>query len=202
MKRPSAPTPTRITELSEAPVVGEVYLVPTVTHPWCRHVKKPKAWPVFLPRHEDARFFGFTDDHYHVDPRFVSASDAKSVEGSWYSRSPEAIDFILEITQSKPLAYRGVELAEPVWRPRRCHRSHARYVFGSAKEVSDLRRHYAGQVALRNRHGWVCPHQHAALGSVAPDRAGVITCPLHGLRISASDGLCLGDGANPESRLP
>lgn len=179
----------RITELSEPPVVGRMYLVPTVKHGWNFDLVG-NAWPVFLPRHDDTQFFNFTDQHYHIDPRFVGVRDFKSTE-EW---SFEGDAF--RVFQNAPLhRQRGwgkwaMELTDPVWRRRLCHRTAIPYRYAEKPPIQKLKAHFAGQTAPHNRHGWVCPHQHASLGSIVPE-AGVITCPLHGLRIRASDGRCL-----------
>lgn len=185
----------RITELSAPPIVGQFYLVPTVHWQW-RHFS-PRWWPVFLPLHEDARFFRFTAEHYHVDPRFVPGRTHGAF--SWWADDP------WRAFQATPIARHrtgdwAIEPGPVVWRRRRCGRNRVPYVlFGKVKAPGmgpeAICRHWEGQTAPRNRFGWVCPHQHAALGSIGPERDGVITCPLHGLRLRAADGVVLGPPA-------
>jgi hypothetical protein len=92
-------------------------------------------------------------------------------------------------------AERATEPHPPiVWKRRKCHRPDLPYVFGDAAPIIALRADFAGQQCRRNRAGWVCPHKTYPLGSHAPDDTGVITCPLHGLRIRAADGVVLANG--------
>lgn len=177
----------RVTELTAPPVVGEWYLVPTVRFGYASDAARD--WPVFLPKHEDARFFNFTDVHYHPDPRFLSKDLRKLLGGDEYG---------LAQSQRMPIARKrwGVWAVDPpaaIWRRRRCSRADAPYQFGHISQVGAIRDHFAGRHCKSNRHGWVCPHQNWPMGSVAPDQDGVLTCPLHGLRVRASDGLVLDD---------
>ncbi|MBX9847503.1 MAG: Rieske 2Fe-2S domain-containing protein [Xanthobacteraceae bacterium] len=50
--------------------------------------------------------------------------------------------------------------------------------------------HFAGTQCARGKGGFICQHRNAVLGSIEP-RDGVITCPLHGLRIGAQTGVVL-----------
>ena len=178
----------RITELDAPPVVSHHYLVPTITRPW--RWFGLRAWPVFLPLHDDARFFNFPDRHYHIDPRFLHARVWQSLEGAqpygalgWLQKSP--------ISRMRDEAIEGFELPPIERRTMACKRTQVPYRFHDRPRVVGLLRHYAGVTCARNRHGWMCPHQHVSLASFEPDAHGVITCPLHGLRIRAADGICL-----------
>lgn len=177
----------RVTELSEPPVVGRWYLVPTVRFGYQSDVARD--WPVFLPKHEDARFFSFEHVHYHPDPRFI----AKAL---WALAGDEDYNGGIGAFQRLPISRKrwgqwAIDPPAAVWRRRRCHRSHAPYQFGHTPQVGGLREHFAGTRCKSNRHGWVCPHQNWPMGSLEPDADGVITCPLHGLRVRAADGLVL-----------
>jgi hypothetical protein len=74
----------RITHLDAPPTVGQFYLVPTVRYIWHGGLRD---WAVFLPLHEDARFFEFPHQHYHVDPRFIPVGLWERLEltirGAW-----------------------------------------------------------------------------------------------------------------------
>lgn len=173
----------KITELSEPPIVGKTYLVPTIEWKWCS--RPVKVWPIFLPLHDDIEFLNFPYPHYHVDARFLSKSDFR-IHGFGDS-------------QFRPIARRPNPESEqwnrdpgtPVWRRRKCLRSEYLYCHSDKPEIQKMRKHFDGHKALPNRHGWVCPHRNFPLGSIGPDAEGVITCPLHGLRIRAADGVCL-----------
>ncbi len=179
----------RITELSEPPIIGRYYLVPTVLHPW-HWRSKPYPWPVFLPRHNDAQFLNFPDQHFHIDPRFVTDLDyGRAGEWRWEETSIGTFQRAPLARERGALARAG-EPPEPIWRRRICRRTDEGYAHSDYPTVRKLHTHYASQTAPRNRHGWVCPHQNYPTGSLTVTD-GVITCPLHGLRIRASDGLCL-----------
>lgn len=179
----------RITFLSEPPVVGRKYLVPTVFYGWL-HQAKPRTWPVLLPFHSDADFLAFPDPHYHVDARFLSPSDWQRANSySSYYDAPTTC-------QGVPLARRGETHPPIVWRARTCHRSVIRYSgIATSRITRRLLPHYGNAQARRVRTGWVCPHRGYPLGS-APVVDGVITCPLHGLCIDAETGRVIPEEAD------
>jgi hypothetical protein len=72
----------------------------------------------------------------------------------------------------------------------KCTKSHVEYPFGEAEQVIKINKHWAGQQCDRSKFGWICPHRNVQLGSMAPID-GVITCPLHGMRINAETGVVL-----------
>lgn len=183
----------RITMLSGPPVLRRRYLVPTVTYFWLSGADQ--VYPVFLPKHEDAEHLNFASLHYHVDPRFLSAAAwnkaKRRVRLSEYDRDDYAA---FRSCQGYPLARRSFDAdgqaPHPpiVWRSLVCKRSDITW---AAPEISEkLSPHFTGRQCKRARGGWVCPHKRFPLGSIAPV-GGVITCPLHGLRIDAETGKVL-----------
>lgn len=163
----------RVTELTEPPVVGRSYLVPCVRYAWF-HWRS--LWPVFLPRHNDREFFDFDYQHYHVDPRFVSRR--------YYHLSRQGREFF-----SSPLTHR--DAPEPVlegYFKRLCRRDMRTYPYSHVAAVRAIRRHYEGVQCERGPAGWICPHRRTPLGSF-PVVDGVVTCPLHGLRVAADTGI-------------
>lgn len=167
----------RITTLTGAPVIGQFYLVPTVRYPWRG---RTADWPVFPHLHRDAKFIKFDIDHYHVDPRFLNKRD-------WRCAGDDD-DEAFKTSQVSPLSSRGAGVHPPIiWRRRTCQRAAIPYQIGYAPWISDMRDHFGGQQCERARTGWVCPHWNIPLGSF-PAIDGVITCPLHGLRIDAETG--------------
>lgn len=185
----------RITNLSAPPVVGRRYLVPTVE--WLWRGDKPRAWPVFLPLHDDARFFDFKEEHYHADPRFIDTRIWRGMGADvWWDAGRSGDPIALKIAQRTPIApHRRGDYARPlpplVWRVMTCKRTVLDYQFSDAPAVEKLNEHYAGHQCKRARSGWVCPHQNWPMGSVEPDANGVITCPLHGLKVDAVSGVVL-----------
>lgn len=186
----------RITHLREPPVVGRRYLVPTVFYPWLNDT--PRAWPVYLPKHDDAEHLNFPWAHYHVDPRFLNKRDTAFAAVSTRGREgapPDDAGLAEFTTQARPLSYRDGSaltghLPHPaiVWAARRCYRSGVGYRAGHIPVIQDLRVHFAGRQCKAVRSGWVCPHKRYPLGSLQPVD-GVVTCPLHGLRVRVSDGV-------------
>lgn len=172
----------RLDELTQPIEVGQIYLVPTVTATW---MGTTKAWPVIGPKHNDRHCLDFKWDHYHIDPRFV-------VGGS-------RPDFWI-LVQSSPLMTRGDlnlgGLHAPVWRRRVCRRL-ANPALMRVREIASRhaqwRCHFdewTGKQAKRDARGWICPHRAVSLADHTPVD-GVITCPLHLLRIDAETGVVL-----------
>lgn len=203
----------RITELDGPPVIGEAYLVPTVIYPWTpgftrqqrrRFPRTPgesfalqgQAWPVLGGLHEDRDHLGFPDLHYHVDPRFLRPSEFRRVEAyadnrGWSTAVVfEGTPLSLNTWSSGPKAVRSVVPHQGiVWARRVCHRPlHGPH---RVRELGvKLDPIYAGKVCKRGKGGLICPHRGYTLGGVEPVD-GVITCPLHGLRIDAASGTVL-----------
>jgi hypothetical protein len=180
----------RADKLKEPPTVGRYYMVPAVF--WNRgggrnHDDPVGAmwWPVWGIKHNDKEFFNFTELHYHIDPRFLKRQH-------WRTFSDFRGSLLADV-QAWPLSARRAPEGppRPTLRKFRCSLAHAEWKHHDATTVVDLNQHYAEQQAPKGKRGFVCPHRHFALGSIkAID--GVVTCPLHGLRIDASTGQCLG----------
>ncbi len=196
--------PPRITQIADPVVVGRYYMVPTVRYPYLYGDGIVMDWPVFLPKHDDAEFFDFHMPHYHIDPRFLSARTAERIaRKDWQGRMLGCYDGEARFerkVQSTPLgrydipgdvAYPGGGLVHPpvVWKRLLCRRDHVNYRYGLAPQVQKLREAFAGRQCVSSEGGWLCPHQNYAMGSVTPDEDGMLTCPLHGLRIDPKTGM-------------
>lgn len=191
----------RADKLTEPPIVGRYYLVPAI--PWKRkapygvdHNDSDLWWPVIGPRHNDLEFFNFEHLHFHVDPRFLS-------KRHWQFVFDDGRGGKLFSVLATPLS--GVNMPkgprDPKLRKMCCSMDTVpspEWIAGS-KQVIDLNRTFAGKQCARGKRGWVCPHRKIALGSVTPID-GVITCFLHGLRIDAETGRCLGSA--PSANAP
>jgi nitrite reductase/ring-hydroxylating ferredoxin subunit len=175
----------RIDRLTTAPEVGKFYLVPVVVARWYYRVD---AWPVIGHLHQDKEFFDVDDDHYHIDGRFLNRKQRD------YATAPAIWRYgMADNIQAAPLGMNNNKdhgLPRPEYRPRKCSAVDIPYLFGGTKQVKRLRAHYARTQCAKGKGGWICPHRKAPLGSVAVID-GVITCPLHGLRINAETGICL-----------
>lgn len=174
----------RLDELTAPPEVGTYYLVPTVTGEW---FNVTKSWPVIGPKHNDAQCLDFEHQHYHLDARFIF----KRSDENWFWRSVLASP--LQINDR----VNAGGLPAPVWRRRLCRRlvnpAQADIIEGLAQRSERLRCHFdqwTGKQARHDGRGWVCPHRSVPLADHAAID-GVITCPLHLLRIDAETGRVL-----------
>lgn len=144
-----------------------------------------KWWPVWGRKHNDIEFFNFPHQHYHIDPRFLNKRQWSDF--SWVSeRTP------LQYVQSQPLSHSGLPSGppKPVLRRMRCTMAHSQWGHDGAEIVLEMNKAFSGRQCAKGKRGFVCPHQLFPLGSVqAVD--GVVTCPLHGLRINAETGVVL-----------
>jgi hypothetical protein len=192
----------RSDRLKGPPVVGHWYLVPAIL--WNRGSTSlygeseykilrglesgpgAKWWPVWGHKHNDIEHFNFKPLHYHIDPRFLTKRHTKE---TWCSGSRT----VLQELQAQPLSHTGLKSGprKPTLRRMRCSLSHAEWGHPDALKVSDLNKDFAGQQCRSGKRGLVCPHRYFPLGSIeAID--GVVTCPLHGMRIDVATGKCLG----------
>lgn len=171
-----------LSDLREPPVVGRYYMVPMVTFPWFGRVDH---WPVLGPLHSDVEHFNFPTPHYHIDARFLTAHQAAFAARRDYASSPA---YAAErAVQRSPLACRSAPV--PTGRPRlsrrKCRTDSVLYMFGSQDAVQALRADYADPaLPIRRADGrLLCPHRKVDLSSFPPDENGIVTCPLHGLRV-------------------
>jgi hypothetical protein len=165
----------RIDRLKEPPIIGQSYLVPIVRGKWHGLLRD---WPVIGLRHDDLEFLNFHLHHYHVDTRFLRAR-RNLLASAPYTPLHEP-----HYQNDAP------PLGKPSFARRKCLReqhvfSGPHHVFGMMKDA------FAGQQCAKGKRGFVCPHKQFPLGST-PAINGVITCPLHGLRIDAETGVLLG----------
>ena len=176
----------RVDRLTTPPVVGRWYLVRTLTYQ--RFVRGAvRTWPIIGPKHTDQEFFNFQPEHYHVDVRFLNQKHLRLLQYHWcYGALEQALaQPCSAATPDRPL--------QPVeWKRMQCRRLGVRYPYFDKAPVQDLNAHYKGKQALKSKRGWLCPHRRVALGTQIADKSGIITCPLHGLRINAKTGKCMG----------
>lgn len=162
----------RVDQLTAPPAIGQFYSVPTVHGKWCGRLR---WWVVMGTIHEDAKFFKFDAQHYHLDRRFLPAAhDVGTAMRSPLHRYPLHSDS-------------ATELSDIVWRRRKCLRDDTRFPFIDRPPVIALQAALAGAQCAKDSVGWICPHRGFNLGSIAAVD-GVILCPLHGLQIMAATG--------------
>lgn len=186
----------RADRLKAPPVLGKFYLVPAVrwsfnttfgigdpakTLEQLEALPCAKWWPVWGRKHNDIEFFNFPHEHYHIDPRFLTKRQWK--EFDWGSHPP------LAALQGKPLNHRDLPDGPPraVLKRMKCTSLDVTWQHGEAKAVIQIQKKFAGHRCRDSKIGLICPHQRFPLGSIEPVD-GVITCPLHGLRINAATG--------------
>ena len=167
-----------INTMSAAPVPGRFYMVPSVKFEWLGWHRE-MLWPIIGPPHNDLEFFNFEDVHWHVDIRFLTAAHLLHAGG-------------VNVIEGKPIPLKMLDGQRPVLRRFRCHDNIEKYHHADSPSVQNLNSHFSGRQSIAGRHGWVCPHQNVPVGTMAPDADGIITCPLHGLRIDALTGRCVG----------
>ena len=170
-----------LSELREPPVVGRFYMVPVIIdYPY--HGRRD-TWPVLGPMHSDVEFFAFRPNHYHIDARFTSARQ----ETLYTNAQSYSIEWIV---QGYPLASHGEDVPKhrPVLRRLKCRRASYGYVYSAMDGVKALNRHYgapAGAICRADGRK-LCPHRKVDLSQFPADADGVVTCPLHGLRVRVS----------------
>lgn len=184
-----------LSDLREPPVVGRFYMVPVVRFPW---FNMEADWPVLGPMHTDAEFFGFNRRHYHVDIRFLSQYRLRWA--SVFLRDDLATgDLVLDaarVATGHPVNHLHRELPDgrPPLKRLKCTLAHAPFGFADDLDrpkfkpgfgFEALRAAYPNPaLAIVRKDGrLLCPHRKVDLSSFAPDADGVVTCPLHGLRV-------------------
>ena len=171
----------RVDELRTPPVIGQAYLVPMVFGQWGPFKKNPRWWPVLGRLHEDAALIGFRYDHYHLDTRFLAKC-------FWLSNDRCAASPLQ--TNGRGMNAEGLA-AEPTYRRAVCKRIECGFAAPVWREKDplffDLAAAFSDAHCLGESGAWVCPHREMPLGSL-PIEAGIITCPLHGLRWRADTG--------------
>lgn len=182
--------PQRLADLREPPVPGRYYLVPIIRdYPW--HGKRGD-WPVLGPLHEDAEFFGFSEVHYHVDVRFLTARlrnwAARQLVGRYQSNDIER-DLAL-VASAYPLSSRGeaVPKGRPATRRLKCivasHLTPLLKIAPASIEAALANRYGSPAAPIRKADGRIlCPHRKVDLSQFPPDNDGTVTCPLHGLKV-------------------
>lgn len=168
-----------LSDLREPPVRGRFYMVPVVSY---TYFDRSDLWPVLGPKHHDRGAVGFPHIHYHLDPRFVSAVQARYLRSRAYGNSVEQTAAIY------PLARTDMPPPERAHLVRlRCRvgtweyqppRLRPRWLDAFDQEYGEV----AKPIQLRDGR-MLCPHRKVDLSSLAADADGIVTCPLHGLRV-------------------
>ena len=208
-------TPLRRTPTVRNMHQGRYYDVPHLRAIW--NFQGPKWWPVLGTTHDDTQILKFERPHRHVDFRFLRKTDRGMLYSPgtpihpafiipiimvapdlpWYRDPYSPLD---QIPLSKlPLADLPVTTYFRTMR-RRFNQPWPRHPGQIFPWMSDLEQAY--NQARLSETGF-CPHQGTDLSGYTPDQAGIIECPLHGLRWDAATGaLQPRDPSTPEERKP
>ena len=157
--------------------------------------------PVVGTVHDDAEHIRADFQHIHVDYRFLCQRDHRRLlhrTGVDDDHSGVNPVFILPISVVVP-----ADTEQPITIEEAIRSNHStekwlgvrrRPYLGPYPEYPQGERiwwHSALTAAYADRQlidGHICPHQGTDLAGIVPDHAGVVTCPLHGLRWCARTG--------------
>ncbi|MGE0701593.1 MAG: Rieske 2Fe-2S domain-containing protein [Hyphomicrobiaceae bacterium] len=175
-------------------MIGRMYWVPALFFTRTLLLKK-LWWPVTGALHTDPEFFHFHAPHCHLDTRFLNQRHAPHLP-----RQMRLCDNYLGNALACPATADSVFAYVPGPHPApekptpklmRCKRLEPAYPFGQTKQVVALNAAFATNRVRHDAEGRpVCPHRGYRLDQLAPGGDGIVTCPLHGLRIRLSDGAC------------
>jgi hypothetical protein len=184
-------------KMGEEPSVGEVYLTPCLDLTGCTHQELPwpsfqsyqkamHAIPVLGNHHQDPefRFAGGEKSHYHVDMRFLEELEFKFLWNttSNYANNNEHVSFpIVPIHFMK-------NPPKPSLQAKVCFRTLADFSdirLGQGDDYSDFEDDMEKHTL--NLENPVCGHHGTSLKGMCV-KNGIVTCPLHGARWSATTG--------------
>lgn len=179
----------RLADLREPPVPGKYYLVPTVWYSW---FDEWRHWPVNGPLHHD-RSLNFPWLHYHIDGRFLPKRYEHRLEPSkWYSHRHSTVNGspIAEPSDQRRLEEFGPIPRQPTLRKMLCRRAAYGWIATPGDLVTTrLKEVYGADPldAIRRPDGRaLCPHRKVDLSQFPADDHGIVTCPLHGLKVRAA----------------
>lgn len=167
-----------LSELREPPVAGRYYMVPVIDY---TYMAIPGQWPTLGPAHHDRGDIGFEPIHFHVDFRFLTADQARRINrGSSFYRAES-------IVANYPLNHRNIEIPRRAYlAKRRCRVAGWKYTPPTPPRWMPAFNARYGKVAEPRRLAdgrLLCPHRKVDLSTFVPDADGIVTCPLHGLRV-------------------
>ena len=187
----------RVDEMTEAPVVGRMYLVPciVIAAADCAMEEKylMRTWPVMGPVHEDRQLIGFQPLHVHIDPRFVTERE--------HGRGPYVLGRPLCFENHEGSSFLHGKPPPVTYRRRRCRREMP--LWGEIAKVRGrtnpnggllpwtkaLEAAFAGHRIKPDCR--VCPHRGFPLGGLPVAEDGAVECPGHGLRWHHETGLLM-----------
>lgn len=167
-----------LADLREPPVAGRYYMVPVIDYVYCGHEGQ---WPTLGPLHHDRGDVGFDHLHFHVDFRFLTKRQIDQIEGWRFGYGPETT------VADAPLCRTDIKIPRRAYLvKRRCRVSGWSYSLPRRPHWMDKFNQRYGEIAEPRRLNdgqLLCPHRKVDLSSFEPDAEGIVTCPLHGLRV-------------------
>ncbi len=181
----------RIDEVEGPLEIGKSYEVPVLR---AKYGGRRDYWPVLLPIHGDVEFFAVHKEHYHTDTRFFDDSQWAHMKGETDVEKNENAN-------NAVIPYDDLYKFEVEWRTLECRRLIPNRLAIAAAKMAKVdprnedpfrqcQTKYAGKQCKHAKGAWICPHQGARLNGV-PVVDGIVTCPLHGLRINHETGIVL-----------
>jgi len=184
-----------ISDLSAPPILGQFYMVPTVTAIWCGSLGE---YPVIGPLHNDRQHIGFDRDHWHIDTRFAASPRLlKDETNPEYWRRIMATPIMRTwkssmFSRKEPRSVAAVYARR--WKCKRQAPDHISLFEDSATTANEGWKahfdHWAGHQCKKDGNGWRCPHRNVSLAN-QPVINGIVRCPLHDLMIDNATGRVL-----------
>ena len=180
---------TKIDDLKEEPIVGRYYLVP------CVRVDRQAGmtggfpsgmWPVIGPLHDDLDDLDFHPRHWHLDCRFLTASQFDNV--TIHGMNEKRV-FGMVLCKTGFYGQRGVPIPGIGDRTelvrRRCSRKQIEYPRQRIQGFTTMQERFSDATVRCGR----CPHRNLPLMSM-PRIEGTddVICPGHGLRFNLTTG--------------
>jgi len=163
----------RVIDLNEPPIVGKKYLLRCIKTIGFQYGKTHNL-PVIGDFHTDQEIIGFSDEHIHVDWRFLSRSD-----WSDFSNKGNRADLVYSRVISRQYVVGETE------RVLRCNRDFPPFPLQIPEHhiewFPQLEKFYctsSSQIDCKER----CPHRGINLSSIACNKNGIKVCPAHGLQ--------------------
>lgn len=177
-----------LSDLREPPVVGRFYMVPTIRYHWSGQLDD---WPVLGVVHHDREHIGFERLHYHFDARFLSAHQYEDLRDGSLGLPPLGglnANVLAEPEHKFWRKRNGPIPRQPTLKKLKCRRLIQRWLVAEQAAKWGLAEAYGNPAEpIRRPDGrLLCPHRKADLSQFEPDADGIVTCPLHGLRVKCA----------------
>lgn len=174
----------RIVEMTEAPIVGTMYLVPCVA--WYAEEigeGKPVWLPVYSGLHRDKEIVKFPAQHWHLDWRFITKRHV-SARGCWNCLE-NGRAFGVPVSAGDDVE--NVSVNRPTEKRLKCVRMMPKYPTKNAPWLKELSDAMAGETVIRSGKCNLCPHKMLPLDGTGDDPERTV-CRGHGLTWNLKTG--------------